>query len=186
MFYPAEGNLPFGDGGWSGTVSLWVRLGAGAMPSTPLSYPFEISGKEGAGGRLCFALTDAPPRDLWLGVSPAGAAGEQIDPRSPGDFVVSVPKIGFQAGEWHHLACTWANFDSGQSNGWAALYVDGSLSGSISQRQLTMGWDPAKTGIYVGVDYVGLLDELAIFDRPLAADEIRRIGNEPGLLGKGR
>ena len=34
-----------------------------------------------------------------------------------------------------------------------------------------MGWDIEKTGIYISIGYIGLMDELALFDRALTAAE---------------
>ena len=45
-----------------------------------------------------------------------------------------------------------------------------------------MGWDLDKAGIYVAVNYLGLLDELAIFSRPLTEQEVGELFREPGLL----
>jgi hypothetical protein len=45
-----------------------------------------------------------------------------------------------------------------------------------------MNWDVDKAGIYVAVSYIGLLDELALFNRSLTADEVRRLHKHPRLL----
>ena len=39
-----------------------------------------------------------------------------------------------------------------------------------------------KAGIYVAVSFIGLLDELAVFNRPLTADEISLLRRQPGVL----
>ena len=36
----------------------------------------------------------------------------------------------------------------------------------------TFTWDPAKTSIMLGLSYIGLWDELSIFDRALSAEEV--------------
>jgi len=66
----------------------------------------------------------------------------------------------------------WRNFDTGKPNAEAALYINGKLVGTVQNRPLAMRWDMEQTGIYVAVNYIGLLDELAIFNRPLTAEEI--------------
>src|SRR5262249_32318084 len=43
-------------------------------------------------------------------------------------------------------------------------------------------WDLDRTGIYVAVNFIGLLDELALFNRPLTAEEVARLHSAPGLL----
>ena len=45
-----------------------------------------------------------------------------------------------------------------------------------------MWTDLGQAGIYVAVNYIGLLDELALFNRPLTAAEITQLHQNPGLL----
>jgi hypothetical protein len=45
-----------------------------------------------------------------------------------------------------------------------------------------MNWDLDKTGIYVAINYIGLLDELAIFRRHVSAEEVEQLYRQPGLL----
>jgi hypothetical protein len=45
-----------------------------------------------------------------------------------------------------------------------------------------MNWNLDKTGIYMAVNYVGLLDELAIFNRLLTLEEVRLLQNKPTVL----
>jgi hypothetical protein len=45
-----------------------------------------------------------------------------------------------------------------------------------------MQWDLEKTGLYIAVNYIGLLDELALFRRPVSAEEVQRLYREPGVL----
>jgi hypothetical protein len=41
-----------------------------------------------------------------------------------------------------------------------------------------------RAGIYVAVNYIGLLDELAVFDRELTATEVKLLHDTPGLLAR--
>ena len=45
-----------------------------------------------------------------------------------------------------------------------------------------MDWNVEKAGIYVAVNYVGLLDELALFNRAITASEVALLHKTPGLL----
>ena len=45
-----------------------------------------------------------------------------------------------------------------------------------------MDWDLDKTGIYIAVSYIGLIDEFAIFKRALTEDEIRLLRAQPAVL----
>jgi hypothetical protein len=93
----------------------------------------------------------------------------EADPAAP---LVTVKEIGFKQGQWNHVVMNWRNFDTGKPNAEASLFINGKLMGTVQNRSLAMRWDMEQTGIYVAVNYVGLLDELAIFNRPLAVGEI--------------
>jgi formylglycine-generating enzyme required for sulfatase activity len=45
-----------------------------------------------------------------------------------------------------------------------------------------MDWDIDQAGIFFAISYIGLLDEFAIFNRPLTADEVGALQKKPGLL----
>ena len=77
---------------------------------------------------------------------------------------------------------TSKNLDSGKKDARAVLYIDGKRIGEIAGRELAMDWEIEKTGIYFAVNYIGLLDELAIFNRPLSAAEVGLLHRKPGLL----
>jgi hypothetical protein len=73
------------------------------------------------------------------------------------------------------VAFTFENFNSGGEDGVATLYIDGQPQGSLRGRRQTFTWDPAKSAIMLGLSYVGLMDDLAIFDRALTAEEIKQL-----------
>ena len=40
---------------------------------------------------------------------------------------------------------------------------------------MTFGWEPQRVALVLGAAYVGYLDDLAVFDRPLTDGEVRYI-----------
>jgi DNA-binding beta-propeller fold protein YncE len=92
-----------------------------------------------------------------------------------------VKNVGFQTGDWHHLVMTWNHFDTSKSDAEATLYIDGKVAGRLADRDIAMRWDADRAGIYVAVNYLGLLDELALFDRPLTAGEVRYLHERPNF-----
>ncbi len=104
---------------------------------------------------------------------------KEEDPNAP---MVRVPKIDWKAGDWHHVVLTWKNFDTGKADAVSALYLDGKLIGEVKDRAIAMDWDAEQAGVYVAVNYIGLLDELSMFDRALTADEVTQLHDKPGLL----
>ena len=98
--------------------------------------------------------------------------------------MVWLDKPGLKVGEWRHVALVWRNFDTERNDARATLYIDGKLIGEIKDKSypVSMDWDIEKTGIYVAVNYIGLMDELAIFNRPLTQDEIGFLRTQPDVL----
>jgi len=81
---------------------------------------------------------------------------------------------------------TFERFNTGKGDGVARLYLDGEPRGVLSARQQTFTWDPEQAIVGLGLNYIGLLDELSIFNRALAADEVAALSRlqsgVPGLL----
>ncbi len=183
LFFPAEKNLEFDPKGWGGTVSLWINTDPDTSLKTPFCDPVQITERGANDGGLWIDFPDVKPRDMRLGAFPGAAPGGRVfkesDPDAP---LVWMKQVGFKVGQWHHLAITWNNFDTGQKNARAIFYVDGKRIGELQDREIAMRWNIAKTGVYVAVNYIGLLDEFSLFNRPLSAEEISRVHGEPGLL----
>ncbi len=183
VFYPAKGNLAFRRGGWGGALSVWVNTDTETLLKTRFCDPVQITQRGANDGGIWFDFNDAKPRDLRLGVFPAVTPGQKPMPESdPAAPMVRVKGIGFKAGVWHHVALSWNNLDTGRPDAIADLYIDGKHLGSVKDRPLALDWDLDRTGIYVAVNFIGLLDELALFDRTLNAAEVQLLQRQPGLL----
>jgi len=182
FFYPVKGNLAYKKGGWGGAMSMWINMDPAALK---LSFcdPIQITQKGANNGGIWFDFNDAKPRDLRMGVFPAVADGEKGAKESDADApMVWVKKVPFKAGDWHHIVMSWSNFDTGEKNALATLYIDGKKIGDVKDRAIAMDWDIEKAGIYTAVGYTGLLDEMALFNRALTADEVTALHKTPGLL----
>src|SRR5262245_3071556 len=185
IFVPAKGNIAFKKDGWAGSVSMWCNTDPDKMLRTGFCDPVQITQKGAGNGGLWFDFNDAKPRDLRHGAFPMVPEGkkgiQESDPNAP---MVRVPKGGWKAGDWHHVVLSWKNFDTGKDDALSALYSDGKLIGEVKDRALAMDWDMDKAGIYVAVNYIGLLDELALFNRALTAEEVALLHRQPGLLAQ--
>jgi hypothetical protein len=183
IFFPARGNVAFQPGGWGGSVSVWINTDPDTLLKTRFCDPVQITEKGAMNGGIWFDFNDAKPRDLRMGAFPSLPEGQKpIDESDPHAPIVRVNGVGFKSGDWHHVALTWNNFDSGKSDGHAALYIDGKLIGEVKDSPIRMDWDVDKAGIYFAISYIGLLDELAAFNRPLTAAEVAYLHRHPGAL----
>lgn len=77
---------------------------------------------------------------------------------------------------------TFSRFNMEGTDATAKLYINGELQGTVKDRRQVYTWDPAKATIRVGLGYVGLFDELAIFNRALNADDVRLLCKLPAGL----
>jgi hypothetical protein len=79
---------------------------------------------------------------------------------------------------------TFSGFNTDGTGGTTKLFINGDLQGTVKDRRQVFTWDLSKATIRLGLGYVGLLDELAIFNRALNADEVQMLYELPaGLSG---
>jgi hypothetical protein len=183
IFLPAKGNIAFKRGGWGGAVSMWVNTNPNELLKTKFCDPVQITQKGANNGGIWFDFNDAKPRDLRMGVFPAVPKGKkgasESDENAP---MVRVPRVLFKQGMWHHVAITWENFDTGKADAVATLYINAKKIGQVKDRAIAMDWEIEKAGIYVAVNYIGLIDEFAVFKQPLTTAEITLLHGQPGVL----
>ena len=66
------------------------------------------------------------------------------------------------------------------------LYLDGMLQGTTETIVEPFRWDRSRAAIRLGVNYVGLWDELAIFNRALSDGEVAELHRLRGGLASPR
>ncbi len=182
IFFPATKNIAFDAKGWGGAISLWCKTDPNKLLKTRFCDPIQITEKGANNGGLWFDFNDAKPRDMRHGAFtfvPEGQKGiGEDDPKSP---MVRVPKVDWKAEDWHHVVISWSGFDT-EKNASSKFYIDGKLIGEINDRPIAMKWELEKAGIYIAINYIGLLDELAIFNRPLTEAEVKTLFTKPSTL----
>lgn len=185
VFFPAAGNIAYKPGGWGGAVSFWLNSNPNTQLKTKYCDPIQITHRGAHNGGLWVDFPNTTPRDFRLGVFRGLAADEKpVKESDPEAAIIRVPRIGFKQGRWHHVVMNWSDFDTGQSNATVELFIDGKSAGRLRNRDLPMKWDLERVGIYVGVAYIGLMDELAIFGRPLTSNEINALRHSPKVLSR--
>ncbi len=185
VFFPARGNLAYDSKGWNGALSVWCKTDPNKLLKTTFCDPIQITEKGANNGGLWFDFNNAKPRDLRHGAFPAVPAGQkpipEDDPKAP---IVQVPKIDWKADDWHHVVLSWSGLDTAKNDASSKMYIDGKRIGEIRDRPIAMQWDLDKAGIYVAINYIGLLDELAIFRRSISPEEVMELYRNPELLKK--
>lgn len=188
--FPADGNFPYSSSAFEGTISFWLQgdPDADLDPLMPVD-PFHVS-RGGAGdGSFYLDLTkhnDArygSPRKLRFGFYndvPPGvdpSRGNPVTLDGIGHLLV-VGELNWADLQWHHVAATFKQANSGSADGSAAVFVDGRRRAWSEGYQHCVTWPPEELGkmtIGLGQRYAGKLSELLILDRALSEGEIGQL-----------
>jgi hypothetical protein len=188
VFFQGDKNLSYTKSNWSGTVSFWLRLDPDADLEPGYCDPLQITPREWNDAALWVDFSkDERPRHFRLGAFADRAVWDpnlrDLDKVPEAERpMVTVTKPPFTRQRWTHVVFTFANFNTGKKDGVATLYVDGKPQGTVTAREQTLSWDPAKTITMIGLNYTGLFDELAFFNRALTAVEVEELFALPGGL----
>jgi hypothetical protein len=180
-FFRAAKNVPYKTNDWSGTVSFWLSTDPAGELEPGFCDPIQVTPR--AWNDACFFVefekrtNDIPFR---LGVYPDikvwnPSNKKWADITAAEKPLVAAPTTPFARGKWTHIVFTWEHFNTGRDNGIAQLYLDGAPAATITPRQQTFTWDEDKCLIALGLSYIGLWDELAIFNRALTAGEVQQL-----------
>lgn len=180
VFFRAAKNLTYRKMDWSGTVSFWLNTDPGGL-KPGFCDPIQITPRRWNDAAIFVEFekraTDIPLRlgaypdfKVW---NPSNRKWEEIPlPEKP---ILSVGQPPVAKGKWTHVAFTFERFNSGAADGVARLYLDGSPQGTVSARTQTYTWDVEHAAVMLGLSYVGLFDELSLFNRALTPEEIARL-----------
>jgi hypothetical protein len=186
VFFHGEGNIPWKEGSWSGTVSKWMRIDPDAdllAPSdwtqqTGWSDPIQFAGRVWNDGVIFSEFGKLIPRDfrfviqsppaLW---NPANLYWEAIPVEERPMVQMLNPPFGRD--RWTHALFTFENVNSGQQDGYGRLYVNGRYQGSLTGFEFKMAWAEEDPSITLGMHFNGYFDDISVFDRPLNEEEIR-------------
>ncbi len=180
IFYKADRNVGYSSDDWSGTVSFWLSLDPAIDLEPGFCDPIQITDAAYNDAAIWVDFTAENPRQFRLGVfgdldawNPDGLSPDE----HPGflDRLVIVDEPPFEAGQWTHVVITYSGLNT-QMGGVATLYLDGvPLPNAADGIHEPFTWDPARGAIRLGVNYVGLFDELSLFSRALTAEEVRAL-----------
>jgi hypothetical protein len=180
VFFKGGANSPWAGRNWQGSASFWLSTDPVAELQPGFCDPIQLLGRawndaslwvefeKRADGTAPFRLGVYADLEVW---NPAKRRIQDIPPAERP--LVGVDHPPFSNARWTHVVFTWTSFNTGWPDGVARLYLDGRERGALTGRQQTFTWDPEASAITLGLNYVGLLDELAIFSRALTAEEVR-------------
>jgi hypothetical protein len=181
VFFQGARNVPYRTEDWNGTISFWLSTDPEGQLEPGFCDPVQITPRawndaaffvefEKRPESIPFRLGVYADSDVW---NPQKRRFADIPAEERP--LVTVEKPPFARGKWTHVLFTFEHFNTGKPDGAVRLYLDGTPHGTLSPRQQTFTWEPRDTAIALGLSYIGLIDELSIFDRALTAEEVRTL-----------
>ena len=181
VFFRAAKNVSYQTNNWNGTVSFWLSTDPAGELEPGFCDPIQITPRawndaaffvefEKRTNDIPFRLGVYPDFKVW---NPANK--KWADVTAAEKPLVDAATTPFARGKWTHVAFTFENFNTGRDDGVARLYLDGMPAAALTARRQTFTWDVEKCSIMLGLSYIGLWDELAVFNRALTAGEVRQL-----------
>ncbi len=169
---------------WSGSVSVWLKLDPDKDLEPGYCDPLQITERAWNDAAFFVDFDKFLPRDFRLGVfadvkswNPKGIAWDDLPVAERPMIVVKRPP--FSADQWTHVCFTWKHINAtGQQVPQAVLYLNGKRQGAYTPpAQFT--WNLQKAAIMLGLNYIGLMDDLAVFNRELSAAQVSQLYQHP-------
>ena len=181
IYYRSAGNIAYSKENWSGAISFWLSLDPATDLEPGFCDPIQITDVRYNDASIWVDFTENNPRDFRLGVigdrnswNPEGLE-EEDELFLPQLVPVSEPP--FARGKWTHVLInfTGLNTDKGE----ASLYLNGEFKGTRADITDPFTWDLDQSNIFLGLSYIGLMDDLSIYDRALTEKEIETLYSLP-------
>ena len=176
IYYPSKNNISFTNKNWSGAISFWLQLDPATDLKPGYCDPIQITDVSYNDASIWVDFTKENPRDFRLGVIGDKTSWKKdttLSDNDDKDFLsqlVPVTNPPFATGSWTHVFINFTNLNS--DNGQTSLYLNGKLQGKRNGITDPFTWELEKSNIYLGLGYIGLMDELSIFNRNLTQKEI--------------
>jgi hypothetical protein len=176
-----QGVLGYNAKSWSASVSLWLRLDPDKDLEPGYCDPVQIIGNDNKKGYIfCEWSKDETPRYFRYAIRPLfhiwNPENKQwADIPFEKRPMVQVERAPFSRETWTHVVFTLENINDKSKPPIGRLHLNGKLQGAIEKWDMRFDWDPAKVLLVLGASYVGYMDDLAVFDRPLTDVEVDRI-----------
>ena len=179
--YKDAGVLGYNAKSWNASVSAWLRLDPDKDLEPGYCDPIQIIGDDNKKGYIFLEWSkDETPRYFRYAIRPLfhiwnpnnQAWGDIPIAKRP---MVQVDRAPFSRDTWTHVVFTLENINDKTKPPVGKLYLNGKLQGSIEKWDMTFNWDPTKVLLVLGASYVGHMDDLAVFNRPLTDAEVQRV-----------
>ncbi|WP_395343658.1 LamG domain-containing protein [Ningiella sp. W23] len=180
IVFKGKDNLPPAEENMEGSVSLWLKVSPYVDLPDEFVDPIMVIDKAWNDSALFIDFDKGSEKEFRLGVFSDYSFWNPKD--IPFDDISrdARPMLGlssriFLDQKWTHVAFTWQHVNT-DKDAKASLYINGDYQGSLVRKQM-FTWDESKLEIILGMNYLGALDELKIFNRALHEEEIAALYN---------
>ncbi len=177
IYYPSAGNIAYSNENWNGAISFWLSLDPATDLEPGFCDPIQITDVSYNDAAIWVDFTENNPRDFRLGVigdrniwNPDGLEDEDAL-FLPQLVPVSTPP--FAKGEWTHILINFSGLNT--EKGEASLYINGESKGSRRDITDSFTWELERSNIYIGLSYIGFMDDVSIYNRALLENEIEAL-----------
>lgn len=179
VFFRGKGNLGFQPKNWSGSASFWMKLDPDKDLEPGYCDPLQFVAQAWGEGNMFVEFSkDHTPRHFRYAImaitklwNPNNEKWEEMARRP----MVAVEKPPFSRERWTHVCFTFGNANTGAKDGWGRLYLDGVKMGEFTGWENSFNWDIEQSALTLGYSYVGLLDDIALFNRALTDAEVQAV-----------
>lgn len=184
-YYKAKGIVSYSPNGWTGSMSLWLKLNPAEDLEPGYTDPIQITDVNYNDASIWLDFTQENPRDFRLGVfgDLIEWSKDTVDTSQEEEFerrLVRVKNPPFTRTDWTHIVVNYERL--GTSDSKASLYVNAKKIGDVQGIDDPFTWDLDKANIYLGLNFIGMMDELSFFDRPLTTEEIIKLQEGIGSI----
>jgi len=179
IYYPSTNNIAYSKEQWSGAISFWLNLDPATDLKPGFCDPIQITDVSYNDAAIWVDFTKENPRDFRLGVIGDKKVWKKDSTLSDNDDPLFIDQLRpvinppFAKDTWTHIVI---NFDGlNTQEGKAALYINGEIQGLRKDITDPFTWELDKSNIYLGLSYIGLFDELSIYNTHLSAQEIKAL-----------
>ncbi|EDP71695.1 hypothetical protein FBALC1_04387 [Flavobacteriales bacterium ALC-1] len=181
IYYKSSKNIAYSKTNWSSSISFWLSLDPNTDLKPGYCDPIQItdSGYNDAG--IWVDFTKDNPRDFRLGVIEDRTAWNP-NPEGPDNenpnfikMLRSAANPPFAKGEWTHVVINLSGLNT--EKGKAELYMNGDLKATRNNITNPFTWELEKSNILLGLSYIGLMDDLSIYNKSLSKEEIKSLYN---------
>ena len=177
-FYKSKDNVAYDPAGWSGTISFWLRVDPVNELEPGYTDPIQITDKAYDDAAIWVDFTRDEPRQFRLGILGDVVSWEQDTVKTSAKIefekrLVVVDQLPFSKEHWTHVAITHEALGTAQST--YTLYLDGNKMGTLSGFDDPFGWELENSNIFLGLSFVGMIDELSIYNKPFTQEQVQRL-----------